>query len=104
MPRNEVPAVLSERETHELELIERQVVASDPHLAALLTRRGECPPSAGRLVALFVVSALLVAVIVGLLMLDLGAQACLVMLVAAWPMAVLRSRGRAAGWRRARRR
>ncbi len=96
--------MLNEREEQELELIERRVLASDPHLAALLTRRGERPPSAARLVALFVVSALLVVLIVCLLMLDLGAQACLVMLVAVWPMTVLRSRGRAAGWRRARRR
>jgi hypothetical protein len=55
-------------------------------------------------VALFAVSALLVAVIVDLLMLGLGAQACLVMLVAAWPMAVLRSLGRPVGWAGGRRR
>jgi hypothetical protein len=96
--------VLSEREGQVLELIERQVLASDPHLAALLTHRGERPPSVARPVTLFVVSALLVAVIVGLLVLDLGAQACLVMLVAAWPMAVLRSLGRPAGWPGRRRR
>jgi hypothetical protein len=96
--------VLSERESQELALIERQVLASDPHLAALLARRDERPPSAARLVALFAVSALLVAVIVDLLMLGLGAQACLVMLVAAWPMAVLRSLGRPVGWAGGRRR
>ncbi len=54
--------------------------------------------------ALFVVSALLVAAAAGLLMLDLGAQACLVMLMAARPMAVLLSLGPPAGWPGGRRR
>jgi Flp pilus assembly protein TadB len=90
---------VDDRERQELELIERQVLASDPRLAALLARHDGRPRPEARSVALFAVSALLVAFTVGLLAMDLVTEACLVMLVTAWPMVVLRRLRPPPGWR-----
>jgi hypothetical protein len=95
---------VDERERQQLELIERQVLASDPRLAALLARRGRRPRSEARAVTLFVISALFVAISVGLLALDLVPGACVVLMVAAWPMVALRRLRGPSWWRRERRR
>ncbi|WP_018332160.1 DUF3040 domain-containing protein [Actinomycetospora chiangmaiensis] len=83
---------MDERERRQLELIEDHVLASDLRLAARLSRPGGRWRPTALAVALAGITVVLVAITVGLILLGLVLQACLVTVIAAWPAALLRPR------------